>query len=135
MTIYYVAIIDHDIESGSWGVWFPDFPGCVSAADSYQGVLASGTEALGSHIALMRKEGDAIPAPRDLEDIRAAEPDIDWSTSIAALIPALPSSGRKARINATLDEALLARIDEVTTNRSAFLEEAARKALGLTESQ
>jgi predicted RNase H-like HicB family nuclease len=129
---HYVALI-HKEPRSDYGIMFPDFPGCVSAGSSIDEVIRQGTEALAGHVALMRRDGDAIPAPRTLEGIRVAGEDwIEWEGSVAVAVPLLPAPGRAVRINVTLDERLVAEIDAVTSNRSAFLANAARKALGLS---
>ena len=52
-------------EDGVFGIVFLDFPGCISAGDTLDDVLKSGTEALSGHIAAMLDDGDAIPEPTD----------------------------------------------------------------------
>ena len=124
----YIALIDR-AGDGSYGICFPDFPGCVSAGDTFEETIRAGAEALAFHAAAMREDGDPIPASRSLDAIAAAE---DWCAaagSVVALVPLLPSTARTVRINVTMDERLVAEIDSVTTNRSAFLAEAARRTL------
>lgn len=124
----YLAVFDHDPDTGAWGVCFPDFPGCVAAADDFSEATAKAAEALAFHVAMMGKDGDAIPEPSTLVAIKAAGEWIE-EDSIVSPIPLLPVPG-KERVNVTLDRQLLARIDLVTGNRSAFLEAAARRMLG-----
>ena len=125
----YIALMDR-ADDGSYGVVFPDFPGCVSAGDSYEEALHNGADALAFHVDGMRRDGDAIPVPRDLEEVRAKTGDwYDVEGSIVALVPLLPAPARSVRINVTMDERLVAEIDAVSQNRSAFLAEAARRLL------
>ena len=71
----YIALI-HPPEGGSsWGITFPDVPGCVSAGDSFEEVLTGGREALSSHLALSAAEGDPVPPARSFETLRA-DPDL-----------------------------------------------------------
>jgi predicted RNase H-like HicB family nuclease len=128
MTLHYVAVIHRD-EGTAYGILFPDFPGCISAGDTLEEALRLGAEALADHVDLMRRDGDAIPAPRALEAIRAEERWIEWKNAFATTVPLLPPPQRAVRINVTIDRHLLGRIDQVTANRSAFLAEAARRAL------
>ena len=126
----YIALIDR-AAGGSHGIVFPDFPGCVSAGDSFEEAVRAGAEALAFHVEGMRDDGEPIPAPRSLEAITATAGDwYDTVGSVVAVVPLLPPMARTARINVTMDERLIAEIDAVTTNRSAFLATAARKALG-----
>ena len=66
----YFALVHKD-EGTSYGVSFPDVPGCISAGDTLNEALANAAEALAGHLALMREDGDAIPEPRSIDAIRA----------------------------------------------------------------
>jgi predicted RNase H-like HicB family nuclease len=65
----YIALVHKD-EGTSYGVSFPDVPGCISAGDTLEEALANAGEALAAHLALMRHDGDAIAAPRSFEELR-----------------------------------------------------------------
>lgn len=119
----YPAIIDR--EGRTFGIHFPDFPGCVSTGDSIEEAIDNGAEALAGHIALMAADGDPIPAPTALEYIER-DPELDFvlATLIEVVVP-----GPVKRINITLDESLIEEIDSVAKNRSGFLADAARAAL------
>ncbi len=65
----YIALVHKD-EGTSYGVSFPDVPGCISAGDTLEEAVANAAEALGGHLALMRADGDAIPAPRSFEELK-----------------------------------------------------------------
>jgi predicted RNase H-like HicB family nuclease len=70
----YVALIHKDAGT-SYGVSFPDVPGCISAGDTIEEAIVNAAEALGGHLALMRADGDPIPAPRSMPAIKA-DPDL-----------------------------------------------------------
>ena len=65
----YIALVHKD-EGTSYGVSFPDVPGCISAGDTFEQAVANAAEALAGHLALMKADGDAIPAPRSFEQLR-----------------------------------------------------------------
>lgn len=67
MRIYYIGCIEG--EGDNWGIWFPDFMGCVSAADTFEEVVAMGEEVLNFHVNGMLRDDDPIPGPRHLEAI------------------------------------------------------------------
>jgi predicted RNase H-like HicB family nuclease len=65
----YIAFIHKD-EDSSYGVSFPDFPGCISAGGSLDEALANAAEAPYGHVRTMDADGDHIPEARSLEDIQ-----------------------------------------------------------------
>ena len=75
----YIALVHKD-EGTSYGVSFPDMPGCISAGDTFEEAVANAAEALAGHLALMRADGDAIPAPRSFEELKRDRAFIDDAT-------------------------------------------------------
>ena len=65
----YIALVHKD-EGTSYGVNFPDLPGCISAGDTFEEAVANAAEALAAHLALMRADGDTIPAPRSFDELK-----------------------------------------------------------------
>ena len=65
----YIAVVHKD-EGTSYGVSFPDVPGCIAAGDTFEEAIANAAEALSGHLALMRADGDVIPTPRSFEDLK-----------------------------------------------------------------
>jgi len=58
--MFYIALIHKDKDS-AYGVSFPDFPGCISAGDTFDEVMAMGKEALGFHAEGMLEDGQELP--------------------------------------------------------------------------
>lgn len=65
----YIALVHKDDDT-SYGVSFPDVPGCIAAGDTFSDALKNASEALAGHLRLMEADGDAIPAARTLEQLR-----------------------------------------------------------------
>jgi predicted RNase H-like HicB family nuclease len=126
----YIGLIHKD-QGTSYGVSFPDFPGCITGGDTLDEAMAEAPEALGFHIRGMLKDGDAIPAPSALEAV-TANPENAGAVAIA-VAPNMLGKGKAVRINITVEEALLAAIDAYAAGRgktrSAFLADAARQAM------
>jgi predicted RNase H-like HicB family nuclease len=82
----YIALVHKD-EGTSYGVSFPDVPGCISAGDSFEEAVANAAEALAGHFALMKADGEAIPTPRSFEQLKR-EPDFadDSSDAIVTMV-------------------------------------------------
>ena len=74
----YIALVHKD-EGTSYGVSFPDVPGCIAAGDTFEDAVASAAEALATHFALMKADGDSIPALRAFEQLRHDPEFIDES--------------------------------------------------------
>lgn len=124
---YFPAIVDRSHET--FGVTFPDFPGCSSSGSTMDEALLSAEEALALHINGMIEDGDAIPSPTPLDRVER-DPELE-NVAVAMVRAELP--GKAVRFNATMDEGLLAQIDRAATargmSRSGILAEAARKML------
>jgi predicted RNase H-like HicB family nuclease len=121
----YIALMRKDPDS-HFGVDFPDFPGCVTAAATMQDARRAAVEALALHVAGMVEDGEVIPAPSTLDEIMA---DPENRDAVAVLIDAPMQVVRAVRLNITLPENVLRDIDRATTNRSRFLAEAAVEKL------
>lgn len=115
---YYPAQIEES--GGAYGVWFPDFPGCVSGGKSLDEAVEAAHEALALHVQGMIEDGDELPP--------ASDP-VKHKGAVIVTLVGVQAPGRKRRFNVTLDENLVAAIDAFTDNRSAFLEKAARERL------
>lgn len=116
----YIAYLHKDAGS-DYGVSFPDFPGCVTAGSSLEEARDLASEALALHIAGMREDGERIPEPSSLDDLRD---DPAMKGAIAFLVSPAPSE-RVVRINITVPENQLKEIDSQAQraglSRSAFL--------------
>ena len=129
----YVAVIHKDPKS-DFGVSFPDFPGCVSAARTLNEAKDMAQEALALHIAGMREDGETIPGPSDFEAL-VSNP--EFSDAVALLVISVPDlKPRAIRVNVTIPEDTLRRIDTVARkkglSRSSFLVQAAKSAMKRT---
>jgi predicted RNase H-like HicB family nuclease len=130
---HYIAFITMD--EPTFNVVFPDFPGCISAGKDFEDAVRMAHEALAGHVECMKDAQLTIPDPGNLEQIKQNWPDWkdwkDWkgseyTTALIALVPCHET--RKYTIS--MDSSLMARIDAVTKNRSAFLAKAAEDFLG-----
>lgn len=125
----YIALIHKDAES-DFGVSFPDLPGCVTAGVTLDDARAMAEEALALHLQGLEEDGEAIPAPSTLEYIMS---DPGNRSGVAILVRAPEASRRTVRVNVTLPEDALQRIDRYAAqhglSRSGFLARAAERAI------
>ena len=59
----YAVIIERDEETGSYGAYAPDLPGCGAAADTQEEVLELIRDAIQFHLEGLRAERLPIPDP------------------------------------------------------------------------
>ncbi|MEM7068553.1 MAG: type II toxin-antitoxin system HicB family antitoxin [Pseudomonadota bacterium] len=128
---HYIAIVHKD-ENSSFGISFPDLPGCFSAADTAEEILPNAIEALEFYA----EDFADLPKASSIEEIRTKT---DVKTDLAngaylISVPLLHNTGKSARINITLDKGLLEAIDDAAharkMTRSGFLAQAATKEIG-----
>lgn len=82
----YLALVHKDKDT-SYGISFPDVPGCISAGDTFEEAIDNAAVALAGHLAAMRADGDGVPAPRSIEDLRQnAEFIDDASDAVVAFV-------------------------------------------------
>ena len=128
----YIALFETDEYSDGVGVVFPDIPECVSAGDTYDEALKNAHEILADIIEEKKSNGEEIPTPRTLEQIKAEWEDwAEWQnnyTFTIGYVSYIPDAKPK-KYTIMLNSGLVARIDAVCRNRSAFLSKAAEMLL------
>ena len=65
----FVALIDG--EAGAYGVTFPDLPGCTSGGGTTDEALRNAVEALRLWVEDAIADGEKLPKPRSVEELRA----------------------------------------------------------------
>lgn len=133
-TMLYAAYIHPGDATHAHGVTLPDFPGCFSAADHWEDIPAKVEEAVELYF-----EGEEleIPSPTSLDELRQNPDYVDgvWLLLDLDLTRLRPKA---KRINITVPEPLLARIDEYARShrmtRSGFLASAAAQVMGQSPS-
>jgi predicted RNase H-like HicB family nuclease len=84
----YIALVHKD-KGTSYGVSFPDLPGCISAGDTFEEAMDNASQALAGHLAVMEADGDPIPHARSLEELKQNAEFVDDSIDavIAFVVP------------------------------------------------
>ncbi len=115
------------IEKGGdgYGAMFPDFPGCVSQADTLEETFIAAHEALAGHAAVMLDYDEVLPEPSPLDAV-LADPENHEST---VLLVGLTRPGRSLHVNVALDKHLVEAISETGADLASFLADAARAEL------
>jgi predicted RNase H-like HicB family nuclease len=102
----YIAYLHKD-KNSAYGVSFPDFPGCITAGSTLEEARRMAAEALAFHIQGMREDGDEIPEPSSLDDLRN-DPAVKGAVAFLTEVT-LPE--KTVRINITARESQIAEID------------------------
>nr|WP_314432859.1 type II toxin-antitoxin system HicB family antitoxin [uncultured Brevundimonas sp.] len=137
---YYVAVLERGLND-SFGVFFPDLPGCVSAGRTADEAIRDAREALALHIEGLIEDGQPLPAASSA----SAFTDDDFPGSAVEgliLVPVdITSAPREKpeRINVSLLPSLVSRVDDAAKHhgltRSGLLSVAARHWLAANRVQ
>jgi len=128
----YLAVFEPNGD-GSYGVYFPDVPGCITVGDSFKAAQAYADEALGLHIYGLEKDGYEIPEPSE-------SPEIDPETEPGYLVcpitiyPDLVKNeldNRRVKTNVTIPYWLKDVAESQKVNYSRLLETALIDYLGI----
>lgn len=95
----YVAFI-HGDDAPGFGISFPDFPGCVSQGDTVEEAIHHGTAALAFHVEGMMENGETIPEPRAVQEIKADPSLAEWREGAdVALVPLVLDEDSPRHVN------------------------------------
>jgi predicted RNase H-like HicB family nuclease len=129
----YIAYVYKDPHS-SFGVSFPDLPGCYGAGESYDEAIKNAKISLREYALALSDDGEEMPKPRTHSDLAANTTEAIEMDKAAFIIEVpLLTVGAKRRVNVSMDDRVLAAIDKACEltglNRSAFLADIAVKWL------
>lgn len=123
----FIGVVHMD-EGSAYGVHFPDVPGCHSAADELDELLANASQAL----ALWFEDESAVEA-QGMEAVRAHAADDIAAGAFLLAVPLITTASRQVRVNISLDAGMLEAIDIAAAarklTRSAFVIESARNEI------
>ena len=126
----YIAYVYKDPAS-SFGVSFPDLPGCYGAGETYDEAIESAKISLREYALAVADDGDQMPEPRTHSTLGSNTAEsIELKEAAFVIEVPLVTMGSKRRVNVSLDDKVLAAIDRACVltgvNRSVFLTEAAK---------
>jgi predicted RNase H-like HicB family nuclease len=122
------TLIIHKDKNSDYGVTVPDLPGCFSFGSTLDESLENAEEAVLTHIEGLLMDDEVIPEPKPIEFHKKENPDDDIIWAIVN-IDLAKLSGKAKRINVTIPERVLSKIDYFAKKegetRSKFLVSAA----------
>lgn len=132
--MHYPIAIEIGDEQHAYSVVVPDLPGCFSAGDTFDDAIANAREAIEGHLESLSEHGDSIPTATAIQH-HLDNPDFTGWIWAAVEIDMSPYLGKSHKINVTLPDLLIKRIDSTVAkhsdykSRSGFLARAALREL------
>ena len=124
----YPAVLEHGAK-GTFGAWFPDFPGCVAGGKSQQETIERAETKLAQAVDALAEHGRPLPEPTPIERIVLPKGCDLMAYFMVGIDPPDPSE----RVNVYLPKSLIGKIDkraaELGMSRSSFFGLAATTAL------
>jgi antitoxin HicB len=72
MTDMQYTVITEPADDGTFSVYVPDLPGCISTGTTRHEAIDSIREAIAGHVQTLRELGDPVPPPRSQSQVVAA---------------------------------------------------------------
>lgn len=114
----YIAVISKE-NGKQYGVIFPDFLGCITVGKNLEEAKEMAQEALQFHIDGMLQDGEDLPKTKTLDEIKKK-----YKKAEIFLVVAVKIKTKATRINISIDEKLLRKLDKFLLNsnetRSSF---------------
>ena len=117
-------------QKGTFGAWFPDFPGCVAGGTSQEEAIEKAENTLAQEVDALFEQGRPLPEPTPIGGIALPKGCDLVAYFIVGVDPPDPSE----RVNVYLPKSLIGRADrraaELGMSRSSFFGLAITGALG-----
>ncbi|MDL4862784.1 type II toxin-antitoxin system HicB family antitoxin [Halomonas elongata] len=133
--MHYPIAIEVGDEKHAYSVVVPDLPGCFSAGGTFDEAVTNAREAIDRHLEHLSEHGAPIPTATEIEQHLKGPGHKDWVWATVE-IDITPYLGKSHKINVTLPDLLIKRIDttvskqgDVYQSRSGFLSHAAQHEL------
>jgi predicted RNase H-like HicB family nuclease len=110
---------------------FPDLPGCLPCADTLDEAVKNAKEAMGLHLWGMERDGDEIPEPTGLADLKHGKGEI--ALLVEVFMPAVRErlSNRVVKKTLTIPQWLNAEAEQAGVNFSLLLQKSLKEYLRL----
>ncbi|XQW86885.1 type II toxin-antitoxin system HicB family antitoxin [Thalassotalea piscium] len=103
------------INQDGYELTVPDLPGCQLKGSSIEAVINGINEVIANHLSILAEYGESIPHASAIDILIANQPNVIWAVVDFDIVPYL---GKSHKINVTLPELLINRIDD-RVNKSA----------------
>jgi predicted RNase H-like HicB family nuclease len=128
---YVFPAIIEETAGGSYSVYYPDLPGCISGGDTLEAAVGNAREALMLHLYGMEADNDTVPVPSKLKDIAHAPNDSCVLVDVNMMIYRKRRHDRYVNRVVSLPDWINAEAKRSGINVSQLLQEALKTKLGL----
>ena len=105
----YIGLIRKE-HGTSYGLDFPDFPGCITAGDTVEEAQAQAIAVLDFHTDGMVEDGEPLPNATGLDTILEDPENLDGLV-LAVQVPLADKKSKKVRVDITIPEDLSRQVD------------------------
>ncbi|WP_448565234.1 type II toxin-antitoxin system HicB family antitoxin [Thalassotalea ganghwensis] len=108
----------------SYELTIPDLPGCQLKSESVETLLDGCQKIIADHLAILSEYGENIPTASLIDELIKQQPNAIWALVDFDIVPYL---GKSHKINVTLPELLIKKIDDIVSispehkTRSGFI--------------
>ena len=127
--VTYLAVLEPS--NTGYGVFYPDFPGCITVGETIQQASENAKEALELHFYGMEKDNDLIPVASEKLDMTDNENCLVVPITIYPDLVKQKMDNRKVKTNCTLPAWLKNIAEENKVNYSQLLEISIMDYLGI----
>lgn len=120
-------------DKDNFGVYFPDLPGCVTVEDTAEDAIQSAKDALSLHIYGMEADGDEIPKPSNVFDLKPGKN--ETTIIVEVYMPAFREKirGRSVKKTLTIPSWINAEAERNGVNFSAVLLKGLKQELNIKD--
>lgn len=128
--MWYPIVIEPGDNDHAYGVVVPDIPGCYSAGDTFEDAVINAKQAIELLLEVLCEDGSDIPQATDVKNHMSNSDFKGWVWALVD-VDLTPFLGSSQKVNVTLPEVLIKRIDDTVArqpnykSRSGFLAQAA----------
>lgn len=107
----YPVKIQYRTDENNWLLTIPDLQGCTVEGKSINDVLKEADHAIADYLTILAEYGETIPIASDIESFISTTPIANtvWAVIDVDIVPYL---GKSHKINVTLPELLIKKIDD-----------------------
>jgi predicted RNase H-like HicB family nuclease len=117
--MFYPIAIEQGNSQHAFGVAVPDIPGCFTAGDTLEQAIINAREAIEFHLEGLCEDGEDVPQASEAASLVTNPDYAGWIWAIID-VDITPFLGKSQKVNVTLPDLLIKRIDETVARQPAY---------------